>query len=332
MLLAVDIGNTNIVFGLFEGARLLTHFRLETRKARTEDEYAALLSSLLQLHGLPFRATAAPEPEANELAAGAAPLAPSARSDSTTSGDHGAAEEGGRGKRVVSGAERPGRSDGSDPAHLQPLSAQTGERGISAGILATVVPPVLAAFQRLFQRYLNLDPVIVGPGTRTGMPILYDNPREVGADRIINAVAAYERYRSGCLVVDFGTATTFDVVTPKGEYLGGAIAPGIGISADALFHAAAKLPRVELLRPRSVIGKNTVSSMQSGLVYGYVGLVDGIVERMRAEVDFPLRVVATGGLAALLARDSRTIEDCDEMLTLTGLRIIYDREQRRGPR
>jgi type III pantothenate kinase len=330
MLLAVDIGNTNIVFGLFEGARLLTHFRLETRKARTEDEYAALLSSLLQLHGLPFRATTAPEPEAE--------AAPGSRADSTTSGEH-SAEEGGRGRRAASGGERAGRAEAggssppaSEPGHLQPLSAQAGERGISAGILATVVPPVLAAFQRLFQRYLHLEPVIVGPGTRTGMPILYDNPREVGADRIINAVAAYERYRSGCLVVDFGTATTFDVVTPKGEYLGGAIAPGIGISADALFHAAAKLPRVELARPRSVIGKNTVSSMQSGLVYGYVGLVDGIVERMRAEVDFPLRVVATGGLAGLLARDSRTIEDCDEMLTLTGLRIIYDREQRRGPR
>ncbi len=330
MLLAVDIGNTNIVFGLFEGARLLTHFRLETRKARTEDEYAALLSSLLQLHGLPFRATTAPEPEAE--------AAPGSRADSTPSGEH-STEEGGRGRRAASGGERAGRAEAggssppaSEPGHLQPLSAQAGERGISAGILATVVPPVLAAFQRLFQRYLHLEPVIVGPGTRTGMPILYDNPREVGADRIINAVAAYERYRSGCLVVDFGTATTFDVVTPKGEYLGGAIAPGIGISADALFHAAAKLPRVELARPRSVIGKNTVSSMQSGLVYGYVGLVDGIVERMRAEVDFPLRVVATGGLARLLARDSRTIEDCDEMLTLTGLRIIYDREQRRGPR
>ena len=307
MLLAVDIGNTNIVFGLFEGARLLTHFRVETRKARTEDEYAAILASLMQLHGLPFRATAARDTDGAEQ--GTAPsLSPS------------------------DGAPSAEPASATALPHLAPLSAQPGERGISAGILATVVPPVLSAFQRLFQRYLHLDPVIVGPGTRTGMPILYDNPREVGADRIINAVAAYERYRSGCLVVDFGTATTFDVVTPKGEYLGGAIAPGIGISADALFHAAAKLPRVELVRPRTVIGKNTVSSMQSGLIYGYVGLVDGIVERMRAEVDFPLRVVATGGLAALLAKDSRTIEDCDEMLTLTGLRIIYDRERRRGPR
>lgn len=300
MLLAVDIGNTNIVFGIFETSvagetpRLLTHFRVETRKARTEDEYAAILATLLQLHGVPFCASTDPVAVAAEGAA----------------------------VQALAGELAP----------LQPLSVQRHERGISAGILATVVPPVLSAFQRLFRRYLHIDPVVVGPGTRTGMPILYDNPREVGADRIINAVAAYERYRSGCIVVDFGTATTFDVVTPKGEYLGGAIAPGIGISADALFHAAAKLPRVELLRPRSVIGKNTVSSMQSGLVYGYVGLVDGIVERMRAEVDFPVRVIATGGLARLLGSDSRTIEECDEFLTLTGLRIIHERELRKGLR
>ena len=318
MLLAVDIGNTNIVFGLFDGARLLTHFRLETRKARTEDEYAALLSSLLQLHGLPFRATSAPDPDIGELGP-------------SQGLSHGPSHVANPGLLPQSALSDP--SGAREPSAAQSAqSIQPDQRGISAGILATVVPPVLAAFQRLFQRYLNIDPVVVGPGTRTGMPILYDNPREVGADRIINAVAAYERYRSGCLVVDFGTATTFDVVTPKGEYLGGAIAPGIGISADALFHAAAKLPRVELVRPRSVIGKNTVSSMQSGLIYGYVGLVDGIVERMRSEVDFPLRVVATGGLAPLLARDSLTIEDCDEMLTLTGLRIIYEREQRRGAR
>ena len=296
MLLAIDIGNTNIVFGLFDGATLLTHFRIETRKSRTEDEYAGLLGSLFQLHGLSFRAGSARDAVATEVSAGE-PVDPS----------------------------QPG-------SRLLPQSVQPVERGVTAGILATVVPPVLTAFQRLFQRYLHIDPVVVGPGTRTGMPILYDNPREVGADRIINAVAAYERFRSGCLVVDFGTATTFDVVTPKGEYLGGAIAPGIGISADALFHAAAKLPRVEILRPRSVIGKNTVTSMQSGLLFGYVGLVDGIVERMRGEVDFPLRIVATGGLAPLIAKDSRTIEDCDELLTLTGLRIIHERDRRRGSR
>lgn len=306
MLLAVDIGNSNIVFGVFEGDSLLFHFRVETRKARTEDEYAALLQNQFALYGVPFQSAPADPP----LPSGATPMP----FDDDITGER----------------QRP--SEPFTPDQLTPRSRTLGERGIHAGILATVVPPVLRSFQSLFSHYLGIEPVIVGPGTRTGMPILYDNPREVGADRIINAVAAYERFRSGCLVVDFGTATTFDVVTPKGEYLGGAIAPGIGISADALFHAAAKLPRVDLVRPRNVIGRNTVSSMQSGLVYGYVGLVDGIVERMRSEVDFPLRVIATGGLGPLIAKDSRTIESCDEMLTLTGLRIIYDRERRRGGR
>ncbi len=308
MLLAVDIGNSNIVFGVFEGETLLFHFRIETRKARTEDEYAALLHNLFSLHGLVFQA-APPDPP---LPSGATP----------TPID----------EDVMSERSRLSSPRLFVPDQILARSRQPSERGISSCILATVVPPILRAFLSLCARYLDIEPVVVGPGTRTGMPILYDNPREVGADRIINSVAAYERYRSGCLVVDFGTATTFDVVTPKGEYLGGAIAPGIGISADALFHAAAKLPRVDLVRPRNVIGRNTVTSMQSGLVYGYVGLVDGIVERIRAEVDFPLRVIATGGLAPLIAKDSRTVEECDELLTLCGLRIIYDRERRRGGR
>src|SRR5512137_2266867 len=183
-------------------------------------------------------------------------------------------------------------------------------------IISCVVPTMLNILEPLCEKYFNVKPLIVGPGIKTGMPILYDNPREVGADRIVNAVAAYERYHQACIVVDFGTATTFDAITPKGEYLGGVIAPGIMISADALYHHAAKLPRVDIVRPKNVIGKNTVASMQSGLVFGYAGLCDEIVTRMTKELDAPTRVVATGGLAPLIARESRTMEEADEMLTL----------------
>ena len=195
------------------------------------------------------------------------------------------------------------------------------------GIVASVVPAALYPIEGLFRRYLGGAPIVVGPGIKTGMPILYENPREVGADRIVNAVAAFERFHEGCIVVDFGTATTVDVVTTKGEYLGGAIAPGIAISADALYRHAAKLPRVELARPPRVVGRNTVASMQAGLLFGYAGLVDSLVERMRAELDFPARCIATGGLASLVARESRVIEDTDEMLTLRGLRILFERNR-----
>jgi type III pantothenate kinase len=157
--------------------------------------------------------------------------------------------------------------------------------------------------------------------------VLYENPREVGADRIVNAVAAHERWPGGSIVVDFGTATTFDVVTPRGEYAGGVIAPGLTVSAEALYHATAKLPRVELVRPPSALGRNTVASMQAGLVFGYAGLVDAIVERLRAEVDFSPHVVGTGGLAALIARETRSIQECDDMLTLRGLAIINERNR-----
>jgi type III pantothenate kinase len=157
------------------------------------------------------------------------------------------------------------------------------------------------------------------------MPILYENPREVGADRIVNAVAAYDELKGGCIVVDFGTATTWDVVSPKGEYLGGVIAPGITISSEALYEHAAKLPRVELARPGKVVARNTVASMQAGLVYGYAGMVDALVERIRSEVDFTARCIATGGLAPLIATEARTIEATDELLTLKGLKILYQR-------
>ncbi|MEO6950948.1 MAG: type III pantothenate kinase [Polyangia bacterium] len=264
MLLVVDVGNTNTVLGVYqlasdgEGAgaptTLRASWRIETRKGRTSDEYAATLRELMGMAGLTWP-------------------------------------------------------------------------GITAGILATVVPPVLFALEGLFKHHLGVTPLQVGPGLKTGMPILYENPREVGADRIVNAVAAYERYKQGCIIVDFGTATTFDLVTQKGEYVGGAIAPGITTSADALYEAAAKLPRVEIARPASVVGRNTVASMQAGLYYGYVGLVDEIVSRMLKQADGPCRVVATGGLAPLIAKDSRTIEEADEMLTLEGLKLLYSRNR-----
>ena len=198
---------------------------------------------------------------------------------------------------------------------------------VSEVVVSSVVPPMAFTLEAMCQRYFKVRPLSVGPGMKTGMPILYENPREVGADRVVNAVAAFERWRCGLVVVDFGTATTFDAVSPKGEYLGGAICPGIAISMEALFRHASKLPRVEFAKPTSVVGKNTVASMQSGLVFGYVGLVDGICERMAAELGFQPKVVATGGLAPLVAGVSRAIAEVDEHLTLDGLRIIHDRNR-----
>jgi type III pantothenate kinase len=206
------------------------------------------------------------------------------------------------------------------------LFASTGlePARVEAVVVSSVVPPLAFSLEQMALRYFGHRPLFVGPGVKTGMPILYENPREVGADRVVNAVAAYHRWRQGLVVVDFGTATTFDAVSPRGEYLGGAIAPGISISMEALFRNASKLPRVEFARPPSVVGKNTVASMQSGLVYGYVGLVDGICGRMEAELGFPAKVVATGGLAPLIAGVSRAISEVDEHLTLDGLRLIHE--------
>jgi type III pantothenate kinase len=198
---------------------------------------------------------------------------------------------------------------------------------VSAVAVSSVVPPLAATLTRMSERYLRVTPLFVGPGVKTGMPILYENPREVGADRIVNAIAAYARWPRGLVVVDFGTATTFDAVSPKGEYLGGAICPGVTISMDALFRHASKLPRVEFARPPQVVGRNTVASIQSGVVYGYVGLVDGICARMQEELAFDVKVVATGGLAPLVAGLSRSIEEVDEHLTLTGLRLVWERNR-----
>jgi type III pantothenate kinase len=194
---------------------------------------------------------------------------------------------------------------------------------VRASILASVVPSfndtVIDAVDRAFDHEI----MVVGPGIKTGMPVLYENPREVGADRIVNAVAAFERVGAAAIVVDFGTATTFDCISDKGEYLGGAIAPGMQISANALFSRAAKLPRSEIARPPRAIGRNTVHSMQAGIVFGYVGLVDGLVRRLTSEMDTELTVIATGGLAALIEPESETIDDVDEFLTLEGLRLLY---------
>jgi type III pantothenate kinase len=194
-------------------------------------------------------------------------------------------------------------------------------------IISCVVPPMLNILEPLCEKYFGIKPLIVGPGVKTGMPIFYDNPKEVGADRIVNAVAAYEKYRRALIIVDFGTATTFDYISARGEYMGGCIAPGIMISSEALFNRAAKLPRVELSEPRTIITKDTVSGMQAGIMYGYAGLVDGIVTRMKAEIPVPPLVVATGGLAGLIARPAKQIEVVDERLTLEGLRIIYARNR-----
>ena len=195
-------------------------------------------------------------------------------------------------------------------------------------IISCVVPPLLNAFEELARRYFNVTPMIVGPGLKTGMPIHYPNPKEVGADRIANAVAAYEKYRTGLVVVDFGTATTFDCVSDEGAYIGGAIAPGVIISCEALFQKASKLPRVEIFAsPKNVIAKDTISSMNAGIIYGYAGLVDGIVKRIKKELKYDLSVIATGGLAPLICEESETIDHVEEFLTLEGLMLIFKRNR-----
>ncbi|MEW6308709.1 MAG: type III pantothenate kinase [Bacillota bacterium] len=198
---------------------------------------------------------------------------------------------------------------------------------VSAAVIGSVVPPVNTVLEAACRRYLGVEPLVVGPGVKTGIVIKYDNPKEVGADRIVNAIAAFERYGGPLIVVDFGTATTFDVISAGGEYLGGAIAPGIAISTEALFQHAAKLPRIELLRPRTVIGKNTIASMQSGIIFGFAGQCDELIRRLEEELGEQTCVVATGGLADLIAGESREIDKVDPFLTLEGLRLVYARNR-----
>ena len=246
MLLAVDVGNTQTVFGLFEDAELVEHWRIATEAHRTGDELGALVTRFLDL------------------------------------------------ERV---------------------------EGIS---LSSTVPQLVREYEIFAERYAHTRLLTVGPGVRTGIAIRYDDPREVGPDRIVNSVAAKERYGAPCIVVDFGTSTNFDVVSPAGEYVGGVLAPGIEISMEALFARAARLIKVDFAEPPAVIGKTTATALQSGLVYGFAGQVDGLVERIRGELGQPARAVATGGLADLIAPHARTIDCVDPWLTLEGLRLVWE--------
>lgn len=255
MILVVDIGNTNIVLGVYRGSELLHHFRLSTARQSTVDEYGVMIHNLFNMSNLSFR-------------------------------------------------------------------------DVEGVIISSVVPPLVQVIVEMCVKFIGKEPLLVGPGIKTGLNLRYENPREVGADRIVNAVAAIEQYKCPLVVVDFGTATTFDCIDGGANYLGGAIVPGLGISTEALYLRASKLPRIELEKPKKVIGRNTVHAMQAGIIFGYAGQVEGIVRRIKLEMNAPvLKVIATGGLASLIASETECIDEVNPMLTLEGLRIIYNRNK-----
>ena len=252
MLLAIDVGNTETVVGVFRDEELAWRWRMATVPDRTADELALLFGGFLQQQELSF------------------------------------------------------------------------DRNVTAVVLSSVVPSATQALREMVRRYFRFQPVVVEPGVKTGVPVLTDNPKEVGADRIVNALAAFTAYSGPCVVVDFGTATTFDCVSDRGEYVGGVIAPGLQVAARALFEHTARLPLVELVAPPAAIGKNTVESVQSGLIYGYAALVDGMVERITKELGHPT-VVATGGLASVVIGECRTVDHHEPWLTLEGLRLVFEK-------
>jgi type III pantothenate kinase len=255
MILVYDVGNTNIVLGLYKDKQLLDFWRISTNTQKTSDEYGILIKQLFEHHNYNMD-------------------------------------------------------------------------DVQAVVISSVVPPIMYTLEHMTRKYFKREPLVVGPGIKTGMNIKYDNPKEVGADRIVNAVAGYEIYGGPLILVDFGTATTYCAISKNGEYLGGAISPGVRISMDALYQRTAKLPRVELVKPETVICKNTVTSIQSGVIFGYIGQVDYIVKRMKKELGSDdVKVIATGGLSKLIASESETIDEVNGLLTLEGLRIIYERNK-----
>ena len=255
MLLVIDVGNTNIVLGVFKEKELLYDWRISTEKDRTSDEYGLLFEQIFKFNNI-------------------------------------------------------------DIEELEDV------------IISSVVPPLMHTLPAMSLKYFNIEPIVVGPGVKTGMNIKYDNPKEVGADRIVNAIAAYEKYGGPLIIIDFGTAITFCAISKEGDYLGGAITPGIKISTEALFMRTAKLPKIEIVKPDKVIGTNTTNSIRSGVVYGYIGMVDYIIEKMIEEMgEDKVNVIATGGFSNLIASESKYIKTIDKLLTLEGLRIIFERNK-----